>query len=356
MAYAYFEIDEYLWLNEAIQGNVNVAGLVFDDLIEETVSLGPEEVLTVYSDVLKDTIGLEEGNFKGIHLPAVGESLTFSEYFGTPLRVRQTLVNVVMTNPLVPALIAHVHMDILHGVDIYWEEVSSELQCHSTYANAVPYYWEYIFESLDIDMTEPQPEPPLFLALKLLSNDLVNMRHEVVQEYLFNSKCFEEMFIWSEILWGWDHSVNSLLESADSVQEIIGKVASEHLLFRDTPTPKVKVLHIMDESFFIFDTGTHEKYYLLTAADTITIMDNNVSFVAVVGVDTISEIIGFSGTVSHQAIFMKLATESLVFSDISNWVHELIIEEGLAMGDVELARWVFNVLAESGCDLADIIG
>jgi hypothetical protein len=190
MADAYFEIDEYLWFSEAIQGNVNVAGLVFDDLIEETLDLGPEEVLTVYSDVLEDTIGLEEGDFKGIHWPAIGDSLAFSEFFGTPLRVRQTLLNVVMTNPLVPALIAHVHMDILHGVDTYWEEVSSELQCHSAYANAVPYYWEWIFESIDIDMTEPQPLPPITLALYLLQNDLVNMRHEVIQEYFFNSKCF----------------------------------------------------------------------------------------------------------------------------------------------------------------------
>ena len=33
MADAYFTIEEYLWLDEAIQGNVNVSGLVFDDLL-----------------------------------------------------------------------------------------------------------------------------------------------------------------------------------------------------------------------------------------------------------------------------------------------------------------------------------
>ena len=67
MADAYFEIEEYLWLDETIQGNVNVAGLVFDDLIEETLVLAPEEVLTVFSDVLEETLDFAEGDFIGIH-------------------------------------------------------------------------------------------------------------------------------------------------------------------------------------------------------------------------------------------------------------------------------------------------
>ena len=55
-------------------------------------------------------------------------------------------------------------MDVLHGVDIYWEEVSSELQIHSNYVNSVPYWWEWIYESFNIEMTEPQPLPPLLVV------------------------------------------------------------------------------------------------------------------------------------------------------------------------------------------------
>lgn len=412
MAYAYFEIDEYLWFNEAIQGNINVAGLVFDDLIEETLDLGPEEVLTVYSDVLKDTIGLEEGDFKGIHWPAVGDSLTFSEFFGTPLRVRQTVVNVVMTNPLVPALIAHVHMDILHGVDIYWEEVSSELQCHSTYANAVPYYWEWIFESIEIDMTEPQPLPPITLALYLLQNDLVNMRHEVIQEYFFNSKCFEEFFAWDRVVWGWYHLVDSPLCSADAIEEIIGKVADEYILLGDLPEPLVKVLHIVGDRIFGFDTVTDEKYYLLTAEDSIDVGDvigeifgqlvhealifqgitvNGLIryFSAIDAIHAVDASVSeryyllladetvemADGVVTFPSLNMKieetfnagavavtlgitgaLASESLIFADIDSYIHGLLIEDGFALGDEELAKWVFNVLVASGCNVSDIIG
>ena len=261
-----------------------------------------------------------------------------------------------MTTPVTPALIANVHLDVLHGVDIYWEDVSDELQCHSSYANAVPYYWEWIFESIDIDMTEPQPLSPIYLRLYLLATDLVNMRHDVEQEYLFNSMCFEEIFIWDEIVWGWDHLVADSLVDTDSIQEIIGKIADDYLYLGDAPVPQVTVLHIMDERFFIFDEGTHEKYYLLVAADTFAIMEDEVSFRAINSVGTVVEGLGLSEEVSMCPAFTALATESLIFADIPTLVQEILIEEGLELGDVELTRWVFNVLVESGFDIADIIG
>jgi hypothetical protein len=411
MADAYFEIDEYLWFDETIQGNVNVAGLVFDDLIEETIDLGPEEVLTVYSDVIEEALGFAEGDFTGNHWVSVSDWIDFQEAFGPPLRVRQSVLNVIMTTPVTPALIAHVHLDVLHGVDVFWEEVSSELQIHSSYANAVPYYWEWIFESLGIDMTEPQPRPPITLTLKLLSNDLVNMRHDVTQEYLFNSKCFEEFFIWDGIVWGWDKRLADSLVDIDSIQEIIGKVADDYIYMGDGPVPRVKVVQIIDDRVFIFDAGTHEKYYLLTAADTIDISDRLMEIfgqviaeclilqgVPVSGVSryitaeeslhsmdaaiseryylcladetvdltdgeivflsinrTVAETFNASSTAVPLGIFGGLASESLTFRDIDSYIHGLVIQEGLDLGDVELARWVFNVLIESGCNAADII-
>lgn len=355
MAEAYFVVEEYLWFDETIQGNVNVAGLVFDDLLEETLDLGREDVLTVFNEQLEDTLGITEA-FTPYHQAFCGDTITIEEFFGTPLRVKQTVLNLIMTAPVAPVKISHVHMDVLHGIDIYWEEVSSELQCLSTYANAVPYYWEYIYESLDIDMTEPQPNPPLYLVLKLLENDLVNMRHTVEQEYLFNSKCFEELFVWPEMTWGWVKAIESSLEAADTVREIIGKVADDYLYLVDEQELRLKVKHLIDDRVFVFDAGTHEKYYLLTAADTIAIMEDEVSFRAISGVGTVVEALGISETVSTQAEFTRLATESLTFADIPALLQEFLIEEGLEIGDVDLARWVFSVLTESGFNVADIIG
>jgi hypothetical protein len=45
----------------------------------------------------------------------------------------------------------------------------------------------------------------------------------------------------------------------------------------------------------------------------------------------------------------------LIFTDIATFAHDLIIEEGIALGDVDLARWVHNVLVELNFDIADII-
>ena len=410
MAEAYFEVEEYIWFDETIQGNVNVAGLIFDDLLEDLIEFGYEDVLFVYSEQIEDNLGIAEA-FTPYHQVTVGDILTFIEWFGTPLRVRQSVINLIMTATPTPAMIANVHLDVLHGVDIYWEEVASELQAHSSYANAVPYYWEYIYESLDIDMTEPQPEPPLILKLQPVAIDLLNMRHDVEQEYLFNSKCFEELFIWANIVWGWDKLLISTLTATDAIQEIIGKVADDYLYLVDEQELRLKVKHLISDRIFIYDTGTHEKYYLLTAADTIDFSDSLMEIFGQViaeslilqgvpvsgvfryitaeeslhSVDTavseryylcladetvdltdgevtflslqksIVETLHASATTVTLGRFGGLASESLIFADIDSYIHGLIIEEGLAFGDVDLTRWVFNVLIESGCNVAEII-
>jgi hypothetical protein len=411
MAEAYFNVDEYLWFDETIQGNVNVAGLVYDDLFEETLGLGPEELLVVYSEMISESLGIAEA-FTPYHQAFVGEILTFVEWFGTPLRVRQSLINLIMTWTPSPARIANVHLDILHGVDIYWEEVSSELQCNSTYANAVPYYWEWLYDTLDIDMTEPQPQPPVVVALQFLNNDILNMRHEVTQEYLFNSQCFDVLFMWDMYTWGWYHLIESLLNHGDAVQEIIGKVADEHLYMVDAGAPKVKVSHLVDDRFFAFDKGVDEKYFLLVAADTIDFADitaeifgqvlndilvlQGVPVAGMIRMPLATDAMYLEDAVVSEKYFLELAeetidisdgvisflsyqhtlhdavkgsdvavpvgslgaiaTESLVFADLTSYVHGLMIDEALELGDLELTEWLFNVLVESGFDLTDIIG
>lgn len=354
MAEAYFEIEEYIWLDETIQGNVNVAGLVFDNLLEETIEFGREDVLTVYVEQIADGFAIAEA-FTPYHQAFVNEALYIYEFFGTPLRVKQSVLNLIMTSPLPPVKIAHVHLDILHGIDVYWEEVSSELQCHSGYVNAVPYYWEWLYDSLAIDMTEPQPLPPITMTLKLLTNDLVNMRHAVEQEYLFNSKCLEVMFAWDRIVWGWGHRVTSPLNNADLIREIIGKLADDYIYFAGQPVPFVKVKHLLDERVFAFDSANVERFYVCQASDTFAMTDGEVSLVSIDTVGEVVEALGMGDAACPQTVSMRLATESLTFADISTLVHEFVIEEGLDMGDVALARWVFNVLIESGCDIADII-
>ncbi len=357
MADIYLEVEDYLWFVEYQQGNVNVAGLVFDDLIEETLDLGPEEVLTVYSDVVEETLDLADDPryVGGQHWTVVSDSIAFAELFGgAPIRVKQSILNVVYTKPVMPIKIAHMHLDVvMSGSDTFMEEVSDELMLLSSYANAVPYWWELIQESFSIDMTEPQPNAPLYLKLSFVNNDLFIPTDSVVQDYLFNSQCFEELFVWDGIVWGWDKLVAEALINTDIVQEIIGKIADDYLYFADEMIPRWLGLHLINDTVFAFDDSDAERYYLLLADETFAITDGEVS--CLTAVDPINETLGISETVSPQTVFTGLATESLVFTDISTFVHDLIIQEGLALGDVELTRWVFNVLIESGCDTVDII-
>jgi hypothetical protein len=410
MADAYFEIEEYIWLSEDVYGNVNVAGLVWDDLLEESIEFGREDVLTVFVEQLEETLSIAE-TFDPHHEAFCNDLLILHQWFGTPLRVRQQVLNLIMTAPLTPVQLAHVHLDVLHGPDTYWEDVADELQCHSSYANAVPYYWDWVYESFWIDMEEPQPKPPLVVVFRPSVQDLVNMRHEVVQEYFFNSKCFEELFIWPEVVWGWDKAVADALGIAEAIQEIIGKMADDYLLFGETATPKVKVLHVMEEAFFIYDEGTHEKYYLLTAADTIdfseslmeiigqlihealvlqgvpvsgvdryvsaedilhaegdvefsrfyihvvdedlTLTDGEVSFLSVKR--TVAETLHIDSSATAMGEFVGLATESLIFADIDSLIHGLSIADSFGAEDATLETWVFNVLVELGFNVADII-
>jgi hypothetical protein len=70
---------------------------------------------------------------------------------------------------------------------------------------------------------------------------------------------------------------------------------------------------------------------------------------------SVAETFNASATTVMMGTFVALASESLIFTDIDSYIHGLIIEEGLAFGDVELTKWVVNVLIESGCNVSDII-
>lgn len=411
MPEAYLEIEEYLWFDEAIQGNVNIAGLIFDDLVEEGLAFDYEDVLVVYVESLDDGFSIAE-DFNPYHLPVVSESIVFTEYFGVPLRVRQSVVNLIMTAPPTPAMIANVHLDVLHGVDIYWEEVSSELQAHSSYVNAVPYYWEYIYDEFWIDLAEPEPKPPVIVIIKLLSTDLVNMRHTVVQEYLFNSKCLEVFFIYEEQTWGWIKQLSSTLAGIDSVTEIIGKFADDYLyLSDDDQVLKLIVKHLIDERMTAYDETIDEKYYLLSASDamdfgdvlfdiqgqvilesfvfgdtadsgmkrylivaetihqadgpsferyylclaeeSLDIADSGNVFVAISR--CIQEALGAGASVINKGLLTSIAADILTAEDSTPYIHGLAIADGLDFADAETDHWVFNDLVTSTCSATETI-
>ena len=359
MSDIYLAIEDYLWFSEDIQGNVNVAGLVFDDLIEDAVDLG-HEAYVVWTDQIEETIDFAE-DFVPTHWPAVSETIDLRELFGAaPTRVRQSVLNVIYTKPMMPVRIGHIHMDVLVGSDTFIEEVSSELQCHSSYANAVPYYWDTVHESFWIDMAEPQPLPPYTITRKLAVTDLVNMRHSIVQDYEYNSQCHERLFIWADYAWGWSKLLAESLDTADAVQEIIGKMAEDHIYFGDLPAFLGETVHILNDTLFIFDASELTIYATfsddygiqLAAEDGFDVGDETKNDLGA----TLAEVLEISETAERNLGFHRLAVESLRFADVVSAMYGMVIEEGFELGDVELALWAFNALVECGFDMADIIG
>lgn len=304
------ELEDYLWFVEYQQGNVNIAGLVFDDLLEDELSLD-HEVYHVWIDIIVEDLTIAE-DFNPYHLPSISENIDFSEFFGSPLRVKQTVLNVVTQDILSPALIAHVHMNVLHGPDVYWEEVSDELQCTSSYVNAVPYYWEWVYESWNMEVTDPDPEPSLYVTFNFTVTDLLVSTDTQTQDYLYNSKCDEILFLWDLYAWGWDMDALSSLICTDAIQEAIGKVAEDSLYFEDLETIIAKTNHLMDETLMAYDTSIDEKYYVLESLDTFDLSDLIVDAYGV----TIEEIIILDENTIVPVFLMLNTTDSILTQEV----------------------------------------
>lgn len=353
MATAYIDVEDYLWLSEDIQGNVNVAGLVWDDLIEDAFDLA-HDAYTVWVDQIEESFDLADESDKPYHHLEVADTINLVELFGgAPTRVRQSVLNVAYTRPMMPIKIGHMHLDVIVGSDTFIEEVSSELQCHSTYANAVPYWWETIYETFDIDMTEPQPLPPITVGFSFVNNDLLVNYDEIIQDYEFTSRCDETLFIWAEYAWGWIKTVEESLDSLDEVFEIIGKVADEYVLLEDASGEQFIISHILEEYVFIFDRAFQERYWELLIEEGIGVEE------AVIwpyeAETALEDALSMSDALIQEPVFYGLATESLVFTDFTELVQELLIEDGMAIGDLALELWTVSLLLAEGFSIEEII-
>ena len=351
MATAYIDVEDYLWFNEDIQGNVNVAGLVWDDTIEDAFDLA-HDAYTVWVDQLEEEIGIADEIDQPYHHLAVAETIDLRELFGgAPTRVRQSVLNIAYTKPMMPIRIGHMHLDVIVGSDTFIEEVSSELQCHSTYANAVPYWWETIYETFDIDMTEPQPLPPITLGFSFVVNDLLVDYDEIIQDYEFTSRCDETLFIWAGHAWGWIHENDESLDMAGAVQEIIGKIADEYVLLEDGTNDLTMLTHLVNDTVFSFDRAW--PVWEMQVEETVGVAESVVwPFEPTAAVN---EEIDLADSGTLEPVFFGLATESLVFADFQTLVQEVLIEEGMAIGDVPLLLWTVSLLLAEGFGIEEII-
>jgi hypothetical protein len=179
-------LEEYVGAFEEVQGNVNVVGLVFESDIDEALGVD-HEVYLVWIEQIEDGLAAESG-LEPVHDLLVTENIGLTETMGgIPVEVYQSNVTVISAREAAPVRVGWFGVNVVHGADTFFEEVYSGLHCRISMAKAVPYYWETVYESFDMEWHNILPHPGITLSRAIPAFDFVNMRHVTTPEFYFNN-------------------------------------------------------------------------------------------------------------------------------------------------------------------------
>ena len=154
------QVEDYLWYTPYMQGNINVAGLIYDDLLYEHFGLIDVEY-TVNIDFVSSGFNLSE-SFDPEHHLFLEEGFGLAEIFGFPSRIKQAAINVIHEPIVSPVELCHMHIDIVQGVDTYWEEVGDNMHFPTEsddVAKVAFWFYAWCYESLDLEF-EMAPGTP----------------------------------------------------------------------------------------------------------------------------------------------------------------------------------------------------
>ena len=267
------EISEYVGLFEDLQGNVNTEGLVFEDDVDETFGLD-HEIYTIWVDQIDDGFGIAE-DYNPYHHMEILEGFTILEVVGNiPLEVYHSNINVVHSREAAPVKVWWFGVNVVHGPDVFFEEVYSNLHERVTYTQAVPYYYEHIYESLDLIWENIQPHPGVHKALKLIATDFVNMRHELFQQYYFNNLSTEQFFTYDTAGIGWIHKIEDGFEINSSVMRYIGFAIVDYLFTQTDAFGHWKGSQVLTSNLFAYDRGEIIEGFTEAILEELTIADS----------------------------------------------------------------------------------
>lgn len=246
------DISETILFYEYCQGN-SFNGLEYDDTIEDGFGLY-HDVYHVWNDLLEDSMGLEAA-FTPYHYMVIGERLSLGEEFGLPIRVSATNLAVIHEQRIRQVDIAFFGLEVLHGVDIFWEEVSSAW--HATeYTQGVPYYWFDNIDYLGLDVNSTVVKVNFAQSL-----DRLNMRHNVDQTYDFNNIIQDRFFIYDWPNIGWGKTAKDSMLFADTAARAIGFSLYEYLFPQSVADSKFVGDHVIRDNAFIWDKSQQVKGY-----------------------------------------------------------------------------------------------
>ncbi|OQY13627.1 MAG: hypothetical protein B6I31_00825 [Desulfobacteraceae bacterium 4572_19] len=265
-------IEEYIFLNQQSQGNVNIPGLVFDDLLDESLSL-TDRPLTVNVEMVESGLDFTE-SLEPVHDMFLWEELTFSEMLGFPARVKQVAINVIHQPIVSPIDLCFMQVDIIHGVDVFREEVSSALHFPTEsddIARISQYSWPVCYESIDFEFEMTEGTPGVTKVVYGVSDSLINFRHTIEAEWFFNSISLEQLFLYDEYKWGWGHKIDESMALYDYTYKYLGFKILEYLFLNDAEHVHTDRKLFLNDNVFIYDTERHG--LILKATDSIEMSD-----------------------------------------------------------------------------------
>lgn len=320
-------IEEYLFTQEHIQGNVNIAGLVFENDIEELLYLEAEGY-TVYIDQIEDGFSLVDEHTRN-HGPycIIDDGFHFEPIkLGEPMRVKQSVVNVVHSMPVAPVDCCFLQLDIIHGMDSFYEELSEALHFND-FDSAAFRYTFHCYESFDLVM-ENVPDNKIYACWKELNmgvSDLVNMRHEVVQEYYFNNLAKDRLFVYDKQTWGWQHDIGENFYLTSHASKILGIVLKGHLFFQTKLDEAWAGKEILQDRIFAWDIATQKRGWNLPIDEDLT-LDEAVS----VYLDLMAtEVLGFVELIQGKKYLSYIANDKLKLAERLVNAFEITINDNL---------------------------
>ena len=352
------EISEYVGLFETVQGNVNSMGLIWDHLIEEEVSLDHENYI-VWIEQISDEFGLAVG-YDPFHILEIHDTLTLNEIMGgIPLEVYHSNINVIHAREAAPVKIWWFGANVVHGTDVFFEEVVSNVHCRVTHTQAVPYYWRHIYESIDFKFHNIQPHPGINKVLFMQTGDLVNMRHSVAQKYYFNNRSDDRFFSYDNVTWGWGQDLEEPFMVDDYAIRDLGFKYLDHIFPGDSAESSWKGASLINEWFFAWDTGKVIHGWPGLIDENIGMVDTSVSPL----LESLLEIIGVSADLSmtnwkaHLSIDDRIKVQSAAMLMANRM--ELILE-GFGLSDIAVSvlvqSFMENVLDGLGLSSETVAG
>ena len=270
------QVEDYIWYTLYMQGNVNIAGLVFDDLLTESFDF-IDTIYTVNVELVTSEFDLSE-SLAPEHHCFIEDGFSMSEVFGFPSRIKQMAINVIHQSIVSPVHLCHMHVDIVHGVDTYWEEIGDNVHFPTESDDTVKlafFYFPWVYETFDLDFEMAEGTPGVWKGVFSEVSDLINMRHELDALWYFNNLSDEKLFIYEKPALGWNHAVEDGFVITDNVQRYLGFKLIEYLFFN---IENVDVHWIGNnylwDNLFIYDKGDGVRGFNEQAFESFLIEDN----------------------------------------------------------------------------------